>query len=89
VATGDEVNQLYVARSARGTGLAGRLLAEAEARIRAGGARTSWLVCAIGNFRAARLYEKHGWHLSATGMHDLSATGYAVPLAAGRHEQAL
>ncbi len=58
---GDELNQLYVARSARGTGLAAALVAEAEARLRDGGVDTAWLACAIGNDRAARFYEKQGW----------------------------
>jgi GNAT superfamily N-acetyltransferase len=89
VATGDELNQLYVAREVRGTGLAARLLADAEARLRAGGARTAWLACAIGNVRAARFYEKQGWHLSGTDMHDLSATGYAIPLEVWRYEKEL
>jgi GNAT superfamily N-acetyltransferase len=57
----DELNQLYVSASARGTGVAARLLIEGEARIRANGFTQAWLACAIGNERAARFYEKHGW----------------------------
>ncbi|MEO5818907.1 MAG: GNAT family N-acetyltransferase [Vicinamibacteraceae bacterium] len=61
---GDELYQLYVARSARGTGVAASLMADAERRLAGRGVATAWLACAIGNERAARFYEKHGWHRS-------------------------
>jgi GNAT superfamily N-acetyltransferase len=54
---GDELDQLYVARTARGAGAAIRLLSEAVDRIRRAGHRRAWLACAIGNHRAARFYE--------------------------------
>jgi GNAT superfamily N-acetyltransferase len=57
----DELYQLYVARTARGTGVAAVLMADAERRLAARGVTTAWLACAIGNERAARFYEKHGW----------------------------
>lgn len=59
---GDELYQLFVAASARGTGVAQALVADAEARLAANGITTAWLACAIGNDRAARFYEKCGWH---------------------------
>lgn len=58
---GDELHQMYVARSARGAGLAALLIADAEARLRRSGVEVGWLACAIGNDRAARFYEKSGW----------------------------
>jgi GNAT superfamily N-acetyltransferase len=61
----DELNQLYVSASARGTGVAAALLADGEARIRAKGFKSAWLACAIGNERAARFYEKHSWQRQA------------------------
>lgn len=61
----DELNQLYVSAVARGTGIAAVLLSDGEARIRAKGFRLAWLACAIGNERAARFYEKHGWQRQA------------------------
>jgi GNAT superfamily N-acetyltransferase len=57
----DELHQLYVAREARGSGIAAVLIAEGEARLAARGLTTAWLACAIGNDRAARFYEKCGW----------------------------
>lgn len=57
----DELYQLFVAASARGTGVAAALVADAEERLADFGFRTAWLACAIGNDRAARFYEKQGW----------------------------
>jgi len=57
----DELYQFYVARAARGLGVAAALIADAEARLAARGVTTAWLACAIGNDRAARFYEKRGW----------------------------
>jgi GNAT superfamily N-acetyltransferase len=58
---GDEIDQLYVARAARGTGLAATLLRDAEARLRAAGITEACLDCAAGNDRAARFYTREGW----------------------------
>ncbi len=62
----DELDQLFVAAEARGTGVAKALVADAEARIAASGHDVAWLTCAIGNDRAARFYEKCGWRRSGT-----------------------
>jgi ribosomal protein S18 acetylase RimI-like enzyme len=62
----DELYQLYVAAEARGSGAAAILLADAEAQLASSGATTAWLACAIGNHRAARFYEKHGWRRAGT-----------------------
>lgn len=62
IAEGDELYQLFVAAAARGTGLAAALLADSEGLMAQAGVETAWLACAIGNQRAARFYEKHGWH---------------------------
>jgi ribosomal protein S18 acetylase RimI-like enzyme len=59
---GDELYQLFVAPQARGFGAAAALLADGEARLQASGVERAWLACAIGNDRAARFYEKSGWH---------------------------
>lgn len=58
---GDELEQFYVSATARGTGLAGSMMNEAELQLRAAGHTRAWLDCAIGNKRAARFYEKCGW----------------------------
>lgn len=59
--TGRELNQFYVDRDARGTGVARSLIVDAEARLRDAGVTVAWLACAIGNGRAARFYEKFHW----------------------------
>jgi GNAT superfamily N-acetyltransferase len=56
----DEVEQLYVTATARGTGTAARLLAHGEqiiGRTHAG----AWLAVVGGNTRARRFYERCGW----------------------------
>jgi ribosomal protein S18 acetylase RimI-like enzyme len=57
----DEIYQIYVAQTARGTGLAQSLMDDAEAGLLSKGVRRARLVCAIGNERAARFYRKCGW----------------------------
>jgi GNAT superfamily N-acetyltransferase len=58
---GDEVEQVFVAPGARGTGTAADLLAEAEHQVFASGHEEAWLAVVAGNSRARRFYEKHGW----------------------------
>ena len=58
---GDEVEQVYVGRDHRGSGVAGTLLAEAERQVKANGHGTAWLAVATGNARARRFYERNGW----------------------------
>jgi GNAT superfamily N-acetyltransferase len=57
----DEVEQVYVARDHRGSGVAGTLLAEAERQVKAAGHQEAWLAVATGNARARRFYERNGW----------------------------
>jgi GNAT superfamily N-acetyltransferase len=57
----DEVEQLYVDRSARGTGVAVMLLRKGEAEIRSAGHRRAWLAVVAGNQRARSFYSRLGW----------------------------
>ncbi|ASW54792.1 GNAT family N-acetyltransferase [Plantactinospora sp. KBS50] len=57
----DEVEQVYVAAAHRGSGLAGRLLAEAEHQVAGAGHGGAWLAVVAGNARARRFYETSGW----------------------------
>jgi GNAT superfamily N-acetyltransferase len=61
VVLGDEVEQVFVSRSQRGSGVAGLLLDSAERQVAAAGHRLAWLAVASGNARARRFYEKRGW----------------------------
>ncbi|WP_405431331.1 GNAT family N-acetyltransferase [Micromonospora sp. NBC_00617] len=56
----DEVEQVYVARPARGIGVADALLAAAEQAV-AERFDTAWLAVAVGNTRARRFYARSGW----------------------------
>jgi GNAT superfamily N-acetyltransferase len=62
----DELYQFYVARDARGRGVAAALMDAAEAELARRGVKRAWLACGIGNDRAARFYEKRGWTRART-----------------------
>ncbi|HEU4541056.1 MAG TPA: GNAT family N-acetyltransferase [Jiangellaceae bacterium] len=56
----DEVEQVYVAKSARGSGVAAALLSHAEQTI-ADRYDRAWLAVVAGNDRARRFYARQGW----------------------------
>lgn len=85
----DELYQLYVSARARGSGVAAELIADAEARLRAAGVDTAWLACAIGNERAARFYEKHGWYRAGIMVNRLETIRGEYQLDVWRYEKAL
>lgn len=61
VIDGNEVDQLYVAAEARGTGLAAALLDAAEADLARRGICDAAIQCSAGNDRAHRFYARAGW----------------------------
>lgn len=71
----DEIEQMFVAEAARGTGLAAALLARGEATIATRYPRT-WLAVVAGNTRARRFYERCGWS-------DEGALDYAAQIGGG------
>ena len=85
----DELYQLYVSATSRGTGVAATLIDDAEARLAASGVETAWLACAIGNDRAARFYEKRGWHRVATVVYPAETSSGQFPLDVWRYEKSL
>lgn len=85
----DELYQLYVAAVARGQGVAAALIADAESRMASGGVEVAWLACAIGNERAARFYEKAGWHRAGTMVNRLDTPAGIFPLEVWRYEKRL
>ena len=89
IARDDELYQLFVSARARGTGVAAALLDDAEARIAAAGHARAWLACAIGNARAARFYEKHGWRFAGEMASPLPTPDGAFRLEVWRYEKAL
>ena len=86
---GDELYQFYLAAEARGAGVAAALIADAEARLSERGVETAWLACAIGNARAAKFYEKSGWHLARTMVSRLDTADGSFDLEVWRYEKHL
>ncbi|MDB5483550.1 MAG: acetyltransferase, family [Caulobacteraceae bacterium] len=86
---GEELYQFYLAAEVRGSGVAGALIADAEARMSARGVETAWLACAIGNLRGARFYEKSGWRLAATASVLTETSAGPYPLDIWRYEKRL
>jgi GNAT superfamily N-acetyltransferase len=86
---GDELYLLYLSAKARGSGVAAALLADAEARLSQSGVELAWLACAVGNDRAARFYEKSGWHRVRTMVKPLETPSGAFPLEVWRYEKRL
>ncbi|GIF64972.1 hypothetical protein Ais01nite_30070 [Asanoa ishikariensis] len=74
----EEVEQVYVSATHRGSGVAGVLLAEAERQVAAEGYAEAWLAVAAGNARARRFYERSGW--SDAGLFDYLASTAEGPI---------
>ncbi|MET8093468.1 GNAT family N-acetyltransferase [Micromonospora sp. NPDC005220] len=82
----DEVEQVYVAGPARGTGAADALLAAAERAV-AERFDTAWLAVAVGNTRARRFYARSGWHDVAALNYPAEAGTTHVTVACRRYEK--
>jgi ribosomal protein S18 acetylase RimI-like enzyme len=89
VLKGEELYQLFVSPEARGSGIAAALIADAEARLAERGVETAWLACAVGNHRAARFYQKCGWHLAGTVLNAAETSSGTFPLEVWRYEKRL
>ena len=81
----DEVEQVYVAAGQRGTGVAQRLLTEAERQVAAAGHRTAWLAVVAGNARARRFYERSGWSDGGAFDYAADAPGGTIAVPARRY----
>jgi GNAT superfamily N-acetyltransferase len=71
----DEVEQVFVGRAARGSGLAEELLVEAERQVALAGHGEAWLAVVVGNARARRFYERCGWHDAGDLPYEVTAAG--------------
>jgi ribosomal protein S18 acetylase RimI-like enzyme len=85
----DELYQIYVMRAARGTGLAQSLMDDAEDGFRLRGVRRVWLVCAIGNDRAAHFYRKSGWTMVGSKIENFDTDRGLFQMEASRFEKSL
>jgi GNAT superfamily N-acetyltransferase len=74
----DEVEQVYVSRDHRGSGVAALLMDEAERQVRASGHAKAWLAVVEGNGRARAFYERVGW--TDEGQFDYAAAGPDGPI---------
>ena len=89
VVKGDEVEQLYVDRNARGTGAAAMLLRKAEAEIRSAGHRRAWLAVVPGNQRARSFYARLGWRDSGPLSYQAETEAGPISVPSRRYEIAL
>jgi GNAT superfamily N-acetyltransferase len=89
IVKGNELYQLFVWAQSRGSGVAAALMADAEARLYENGVETAWLACAIGNKRAAKFYERCGWHRTGTMINHLETSKGTFPLEVWRYEKSL
>lgn len=71
----DQVDQLYLDRAARGSGIGAALLREAERIVAAAGHPRAWLAVATGNTSARRFYERQGWVDEGRFDHEASLPG--------------
>ena len=86
---GDELDLLFVSAQWRGKGVAAALLADAERRLREGGIDTAWLACVIGNDRAAKFYEKSGWHRVGVSLEHAETSAGGINVNIWRYEKRL
>ena len=85
----DEVEQVYVAASHRGSGVADAVLADAERRIRAAGFDQAWLAVVAGNARARRFYERRGWIDDGPMVYEAPGPDGPIDVPAHRYAKAL
>jgi putative acetyltransferase len=77
----DELEQLFVERAARGTGVAKMLIDRGEQELRRAGHRRAWLAVVAGNSRARAFYTRCGWRDAGafTYLAETSAGPFEVP----------
>lgn len=84
---GDEVEQVYVDRAARGTGVATLLLDRAERLVAEGGHAVAWLAVVAGNARARAFYERSGWSDGGAFEYEAEAGEGSVLVPCRRYEK--
>ncbi|WP_194410870.1 GNAT family N-acetyltransferase [Microbacterium cremeum] len=83
---GDELEQLFVAAPARGTGVARDLLADGARRLLAQGHARPWLAVVSGNARARHFYEREGWRDAGPLAYEAPIEGGTVTVPCRRYE---
>ena len=82
----DEVEQLFVERAARGTGVAAMLLHKGEEEIRRAGYSRAWLAVVEGNTRARAFYARCGWRDCGPFTYNAETAAGAFPVPSHRYE---
>ena len=82
----DEVEQLFVERDARGTGVAALLLHKGEEEIRRAGYTRAWLAVVAGNARARAFYARCGWRDCGPFTYNAETTAGLFPVPSHRYE---
>ena len=85
----DEVEQLYVDRGYRGTGIAARLLESGAQRIAQGGHTRAWLAVVAGNARARAFYARCGWRDTGPMSYEAQTVDGPFPVPTHRYERDL
>jgi GNAT superfamily N-acetyltransferase len=86
---GDELEEVYVAATARGTGVAAALLRQGEHVVRDDGYTSAWLAVVDGNARARRFYEREGWRDTGAFEHHARTAKGPIAVPARRYERSL
>jgi ribosomal protein S18 acetylase RimI-like enzyme len=82
----DELEQVYVDASARGSGVAAMLLRHGETVVAARYPR-AWLAVVVGNARARRFYEREGWSDAAALDYPAETADGPISIACRRYEK--
>ena len=85
----DEIEQLYVDRRHRGTGVASALIALGEAEIRVAGHDRAWLAVVAGNGRGRAFYARCGWRDAGLMTYDAQTSDGMFPVPTHRYERDL
>ncbi|MBZ5741160.1 GNAT family N-acetyltransferase [Nocardioides mangrovi] len=86
---GDEVEQVFVDPAHHGGGVAAPLLAAVEQQVADAGYDVAWLAVVVGNARARRFYEKHGWYDEGDLPYEVTALGQQFISPCRRYEKRL
>ncbi len=89
VLEGPELDQFYVARPVRGTGFATEFMTLIETVFRERNILRPWLICSVGNDRAARFYDKSGWENMGRQIGAVEIPGGTFELPVWRFEKTL
>jgi GNAT superfamily N-acetyltransferase len=85
----DEVEQVFVSATHRGSGLATHLLSDGEDRVATAGHAEAWLAVVAGNGRARRFYERQGWSDAGPLDYEAETEAGLVPVPVRRYVKRL